>query len=85
MTEKAKEIGEQNAFPLKFDNGNGVKTIHYGMNLREYYAGLAMQGMLSNPNFIQETRGCGCSREEYCSHWAIEMANTLLEGLSIDL
>ena len=48
MKEKAKELGKSNAFPLYIPKEDGSE-IHFGMNLREYYAGLAMQALIQTP------------------------------------
>ena len=75
MTEKAKEIGEQNVYPLKIDEENDMVMIHYGMNLSEYYAGLAMQGL------------CADHRNEdipALASDAVRIADALLDKLSKD-
>ena len=83
MTEKAKKLGEQNAFP--FDDKN---KFYYGMSLREYFAGLAMQGMLANTNmyeeYIQRTSENqeDWSEGECFSNSAIYYADALLEELA---
>ena len=35
------------AFPLVFDCGDGTREIYSGMSLRDWFAGLAMQGMIA--------------------------------------
>jgi hypothetical protein len=42
------ENGKKSAFPLDGNHTGHPDTI--GLTKREYFAGLAMQGMLSNPN-----------------------------------
>ena len=51
------KLGDQPAFPIPFeiakriDEGYGFEKIHLGLTKREYFAGLAMQGMMANPSF----------------------------------
>jgi len=77
MTEKARERGEQNVYPLKIDGENDTVMIHFGMNLREYYAGLAMQGLLSAPNTANIPK-------ENIAGMSTVYADALLEELSKD-
>jgi hypothetical protein len=53
-----------------------------GMTLREYYAGLFMQGLLSNPEIVKERGGLTSGEAIFYAEWAIEMTNTFLEELS---
>jgi len=48
----------------------GVTTSSEGMDLRDYFAGLAMQGYISE--------GVGSSVQ--ISHWAYEMADAMLKA-----
>jgi len=75
MTKKAKERGEQNVYPLKIDGENDSVMIHYGMNLREYYAGLAMQGLFTN----HRNEDIAALASD-----AVRIADALLEELSKD-
>lgn len=43
----AKELGDRLAFPALGSDG----VLFTGMTLRQYYAGVAMQGLLANPGF----------------------------------
>ena len=87
MTDKAKERGKQNAFPMVIDNGD-TQMIHYGMNLREYYAGLAMQALIANPErykYIAEKVNEGMTNNAASAknaHKAVLLADALLEELS---
>ena len=49
------ENGKQSAFPLDGEVSNqcGNGTSPTGLTKREYFAGLAMQGLMSNPEFIK--------------------------------
>lgn len=42
------ENGKQMAFPTKLVNGE----LHTGLTKREYFAAIAMQGLLANPNTL---------------------------------
>ena len=41
--------GQQSAFPLTYKQGVPTE-VETGLTKREYFAAIAMQGMLSNPN-----------------------------------
>ena len=71
MTEKAREAGEANVYPLKIESREGT-IVHYGMNLREYYAGLALQGILANEQAFTPSSAAE----------AVRYADALLEELS---
>lgn len=65
---------EANAFPVTIeDNGNPSLT-HLGLTKREYFAGLAMQGMLANTEYVLHSR-------ETLAHNAVQMADELLKQL----
>jgi hypothetical protein len=49
-----KELGNANAFPQAKKDLN--ENSEYGLTKREYFAAMAMQGLLSNPNTSFETR-----------------------------
>ena len=66
--ESARDNGNLLAFPI-----NERIPFHTGLTKREYFAGLAMQGMLANP----ETYG----DREIMMHAAVENADTLLKEL----
>jgi len=69
-SEKAKELGGQNAFP--FDNKN---KFYYEMSLREYFAGLAMQGILY-------TGTCHLTNLPKLAETSTNCADALLEELA---
>ena len=68
MTSQAKHSGEE---PVSGDSK------HLGLTKREYFAGLAMQGLLNNSNII-----FNLSRINDAERWAVQCADTLLEELS---
>jgi hypothetical protein len=49
-----KEQGNLNAFPML--NPDPSQNDEFGLTKREYFAAMAMQGLLSNPNTSFETR-----------------------------
>ena len=55
------------AFPQLRDGGQDG-----GMTLRQWYAGLAMQGLLANENF-------GCSAAEYIADLAFKQADAMMK------
>jgi hypothetical protein len=51
------------------------EVFQWGLTKREYFAGLAMQGMLSNSNFTNSTN-------DLIAIWSIQIADSLLEQLN---
>ena len=43
------KYAEQNTFPVTIEDNGNPSVTHLGLTKREYFAGLAMQGMLANP------------------------------------
>ena len=64
------KLGDRQAFPLG-DYTNGGEN---GMTLRQYYAGLAMQGMLANAEITLPNEVC-------ISEAAMKIADALLAEL----
>ena len=48
----------ESAFPLQYKTGYGVLEKNYGLTKREWFAGLALQGLLANAE-IRKTRSDG--------------------------
>jgi hypothetical protein len=74
-----KEKSNQCAFPA-----DARTMTNGGMTLRDYYAGLAMQGLLANANGAMTE---GCSRTfspDEISDLALKHADALLDKLSIE-
>ena len=68
-------IPRKAAFPVP-DNADEI-----GMELRDYFAAKAMQGMLTNANALKTIAKCGASREEkqdYIAEGAYELADAML-------
>lgn len=79
------KLSEQSAFPVAdtiCPDGNRCKPINEGMTLRQYYAGLAMQGILSNTHYTKfvESNIWKPAQGEI-GKFAIEMADELLKEL----
>ena len=73
LSDRAKRLGNDRV-GIHSDN---PAYITQGITMREYFAGLAMQGIIAAgiPN------GIGCSKQEYAAHWGVEYADALLEEL----
>jgi len=71
--EKAKAIVDKNVYPLKIKCGQST-SIHFGLSLREYFAGLAMQGMAGNTNM----------EIDVIASDAVRIADALLEKLCME-
>lgn len=68
--------GQQPAFPVSTGNGSGY--VKGGLNLRQYFAGLAMQGMLASMNGFD-------GEEQFIAHVArvsVNYSDALLTELS---
>lgn len=65
------KLGEQPAFPLPRENRLNKDHYQLGMTLRQYYAGLAMQGLLASPVECQKP----------IAQFAVEFADALLAEL----
>lgn len=61
---------------------NGVKRAVVEMNLREYFAGQAMQGLLASNAFVVE-KPCG-RMQERVAETAVQMADALLVAMEKD-
>lgn len=59
------------AYPV---DGGDVANGGIGMTLREYYAGLAMQGLCSNPAIVDSN-----GAEKWIARYASALANVLIE------
>jgi hypothetical protein len=74
-----KEKSNQCAFPA-----DARTMTDGGMTLREYYAGLAMQGLLANANGAMTEGSSRTFSPDGISDLAIKHADALLEKLSIE-
>ncbi len=76
---KSKQLGKEYIDSMLDPNGSFTQ---YGLTKREYFAGLAMQGLLSNPNGGM-TEGSGRTfSPDGISDLALKHADALLEKLS---
>lgn len=77
------ENGKKPAFSVALcDNGNALHSEAMGLTKREYFAGLAMQGMLANENgFVvsatETTSESAINKAKFC----VIMADELLKQL----
>lgn len=67
------ENAEQNTFPVTIEDNGSPSVTHLGLTKREYFAGLAMQGLLSNSERIG-------TADRY-AEISIEFADELLKQL----
>jgi hypothetical protein len=63
--------------PASIINANGNAEPWYGMSIRQYYAGLAMQGMLSNHLMIDQFGGYDIIADN-----AVKFADALIASLN---
>jgi hypothetical protein len=74
-----KEKSNQCAFPA-----DARTMTDGGMTLREYYAGLAMQGLLANANGAMTEGGSRIFSPDAISDLSLKHADALLDKLSIE-
>lgn len=71
--------------PLKSDLGQGQTMHYFGLTKREYFAGLAMQAILSNEELrlacMADSRILGVTRNEAVARYSVMEADTLLKQL----
>lgn len=73
--------GELPAFQ---SSATDLTTFHYGLTKREYFAGLAMQGLLSNPEWMKEYKTEKyLMQNDIVSKVSIEYADSLLKDLEL--
>lgn len=67
--ERKEEVSTINDGGPAFPNAPGYE-IYYGMTLRDYFAGKALQGTQANPD--------GWTSNEKCAAWCYQMADAML-------
>lgn len=74
------ENAEANTFPVTIEDNGYPSTTHLGLTKREYFAGLAMQGLLANSAFeIDTDSGIKVTAQYTIS--AVKYADELLKQL----
>lgn len=68
------ENGKQNVYPITIEDNGNPSVTHLGLTKREYFSGLAMQGMMAN-------QGLNSYENNTIAEWSIEMADELLAKL----
>lgn len=84
MSDETKKVDDGgDAFPMVRDMTNKPNwDYHPGMSLRDYFAGMALQGILSNPTTVTAKlfrSADGFMNSEMISDCAYEQADALLE------
>lgn len=80
------ENSKQTAFGYGFTTADGSSHVEEkGLTKREYLVGLAMQGLLSNPEWMKEYKGKKyLMQSDIIAEVAIKTADTILAKLSIE-
>jgi hypothetical protein len=80
------ENSKQTAFGYGFTTADGSSHVEEkGLTKREYFAATAMQGLLSNPEWMKEYQGEKyLMQSEIVAEVAIKTADTILAKLSIE-
>lgn len=73
MEENKKQIKNLSAFPIQDDAGI-CQDGQEGMNLRDYFAAKAMQGLLISPDKYSEVKD-----DESCAEHAYKIADAMLK------
>lgn len=69
---------DDSAFPHDVGQGTGERIISEGITIREYFAGLAMQGMLAACEGFDGTP----SFQKHLTESAVKQADALIEALN---
>ena len=74
--------GEQSYTALKEGQKTGYEKHFGGLTKREYFAGLAMQGILANPFYAEHLKSnIYIPAEDSVAEFAVKMADELLKQL----
>lgn len=82
------ENKNQPIHPLTFDSQKDTQNMGYvskffGLTKREHFAGLAMQGLYSNPGYMKKYEGEKyLMQDKIIAEISVKMADALLEELS---
>ena len=68
--------GEQPAFACIYENNHKV-----GLTKREYFAAMAMQGLLSNPRIVERIADKGLIYDQVITKGSVDIADELLKRL----
>lgn len=78
--------GNDSAFPVVIPHGGGTEVC--GLTRREYFAGLAMQGLLSNLDWLRQVEEATSAKKldrnvvpKIATKWAVMAADCLLAQL----
>jgi hypothetical protein len=74
--------GNMPAFPQNEEWINEHKLLNQGMTKREYFAAMAMQGMLANPTAGKELQNQSDKLSDACAAASIIMADALISALN---
>jgi hypothetical protein len=68
------------AYPFQHKNPtSGLTTASEGMELRDWFAGLAMQGLLANPKLAEEIRKQGGAYSGWIEDSAYSWADAMIK------
>ena len=81
MSEKSKQLKKEYIDSMLDPNGSFTQ---YRLTKREYFAGIAMQGLLANVNGAMTEGGSQTFSPDGISDLALKHADALLEKLSIE-
>jgi hypothetical protein len=81
MSEKSNQLGKEYIDSMLDPNGSFTQ---YGLTKREYFAGIAMQGLLANANGAMTEGSSRTFSPDGISDLALKHADALLEKLSTE-
>lgn len=73
--------GRQQTFPSVTTAQNGIDYLCSGLTKREWFAGMALQGILRDPEVRKAAREAFLSEIEVAARLALELADEMLERL----
>ena len=76
MTKEAEKLGNESAIPEVYTNAFDHISSTNGLSKREFFAAMAMQGIISNASIAKIT-----DSYKDVAEWSIEHADALLEEL----
>jgi hypothetical protein len=71
------ENGKQNVYPITIEDNGNYSITHLGLTKREYFAGLAMQGLMTS----QDQNGSWRHDIKTCAEISVQMADAILAEL----
>lgn len=79
MNPENKKPANPNAFPTRTEHEDPLNPIYSGMTLRDHFAGLAMQGIISNNEEIIRIKHLGFETNIFIAGLSYSIADAMLK------